>query len=151
MAILEGTSHKDIAEKYGLSTTGIWRHRTNHMSVEAREAINGATQGRLDLPEPCSPGKQERLGQTLTVYDEFLDIRQKTIELYDKAATSGEKGRLSAMASALSERRAVVNDMVKLSLLERGLGDDGDDDKGDIRQVYDQAVEELVERVIGEN
>ena len=105
--------------------------------------LNGDGSNRSLVPFNVAQahGEQNKRGKdALDFYSEMLDVRQKAIDVYDRIMDSYDKERYSVAVAALRERRGVVDTLVKMSLIAKRLGEEGDGPRrlsADLQSVVD--------------
>lgn len=129
--LLQGTSYRDIAGRFGLSKTAIFRHKESHIGTDlrdVREVMIAAREEALaeiksevkarDLEEvkaeivaEAKEGMAARLENAASFIDQLNEVRAKAASLLDQAEASDN---LRAAGTFLKELREQIRLMAEL-------------------------------------
>lgn len=139
-AVLENKTLTEIAKRYDIKVPALFRHRQNHMTREAVEAIQAAGQGMLPLPQVVSPEKAERIARHIDAADQMIKLNEESWRIYERAVQSGG---LKLQLMAIDALHKNIDLMAKLSLFARM--DKNLEERLGSRRLSD-ALEDLIER-----
>jgi hypothetical protein len=86
-ALVSGTSNRNVAERYGLKTTSVFRHRTSHIPKALTEARDVERQVRAD-----------------DLLQQLFDLKAETLEILEQAR-SRDDHELALKAIARLEKQ----------------------------------------------
>jgi DNA-binding transcriptional ArsR family regulator len=125
--LLQGTSYRDIAGRFGLSKTAISRHKESHIGTDLQDVREAMIQAREEAlaqikEETLETIKEEvvaearettaaRLETAASYLDQLILLRQKAADILEEAAEAGD---LKTAIAGIREARACIETLARI-------------------------------------
>lgn len=97
-ALITGTTHRNVAERFRLSPSAVYRHKQSHLAARLKRAFEAKeTRQAVELVQHRVEEQAKEVGQALDVVQQLRAINSATLQVLQKARES-EKHSLSLQA-----------------------------------------------------
>lgn len=97
-ALVTGTTHRNVAERFRLSPSAVYRHKRGHLAARLKRAFEAKeTREAVELVQHRAEERAKEVGQAIDIVQQLRAINSATLQVLQSARES-EKHSLSLQA-----------------------------------------------------
>jgi hypothetical protein len=90
-ALVTGTTHRNVAERFRLSPSAVYRHKRGHLAARLKRAFEAKeTRQAVELVQHQTQERAKEVGQALDIVQQLKAINGACLEVLQKARTDGK-------------------------------------------------------------
>lgn len=90
-ALVTGATHREVSERFRLSPSAVYRHKTGHLPARLKRAFEAQeTRKAVELVQHRAEERAKDVGQAIDVVRQLQAINSACLEVLQKARTDGK-------------------------------------------------------------